>query len=314
MNTVGSRSSATSPRPSPGLLRRLRRDGALIPVLILGTVVLAAILADVLPLADPRKSDLTSVLLPPFSSAAHPLGTDSIGRDTLSRLVFGARISLVVGFTSVAIAVVFGSFVGMVAGYFGGWPDTILMRLGDVQLSMPSFILALTIMAIFGPGIPNVIIALSIAGWVRYARVVRSNVLPLHSAEYVEAARGLGCSPVRVMWRHILPNVQSPVIVLATLGIGANIIAESSLSFLGLGIDPQNPSWGSMLANGRSYLETAWWVAALPGLAISITVLAANLLGDWFRDVLDPRMRMGRTDAQKSEMLETLDTGTAAGS
>jgi peptide/nickel transport system permease protein len=162
-------------------------------------------------------------------------------------------------------------------------------------------------MSMFGPGISNVIIALSVAGWVRYARVVRSNVLPLHSAEYVEAARSLGCSSFRVMWRHILPNVQSPVIVLATLGVGANIITESSLSFLGLGIDPQNPSWGGMLANGRSYLETAWWVAALPGLVISLTVLATNLLGDWLRDALDPRTQMGRTASKGTETLDNLD-------
>jgi peptide/nickel transport system permease protein len=294
-------------RSRRGLLRRLRRDGVLIPLLILGTAVAVAILADFLPLPDPRTSDLTATLLPPFSSASHPLGTDPIGRDTLSRLVYGTRISLSVGFASVAIAMVFGSFVGLIAGYFGGWPDTILMRLGDVQLSLPSFILALTIMSRFGPGIPNVIIALSVAGWVRYARVVRSNVLPLHSAEYVESARSLGCSSFRVMWRHILPNVQSPVIVLATLGVGANIIAESSLSFLGLGIDPQNPSWGGMLANGRSYLETAWWVAALPGLAISLTVLATNLLGDWLRDALDPRTQTGRTATKETETLESLE-------
>jgi peptide/nickel transport system permease protein len=294
-------------RPRRGLLARLRRDGILIPVLLLVLIVMAAILADVLPLADPRKSDLKAVLLPPFSNAAHPLGTDPIGRDTLARLIFGARISLLVGFSSVAIAAVFGSVIGLIAGYYRGWADTLLMRFGDVQLSLPSFILALTIMSLFGAGILNVIIALSIAGWVRYARVVRSNVLPLHSAEYVEAARSLGATPFRIMWRHILPNVQSPVIVLATLGVGANIITESSLSFLGLGIDPQTPSWGGMLANGRAYLETAWWVAAFPGLAISLTVLATNLLGDWLRDALDPRMRSRRAAGPERESIETVE-------
>jgi peptide/nickel transport system permease protein len=290
-----------------GLLSRLRRDGILVPVLLLAVVVLAALLADILPLADPRKSDLTAALLPPFKSVAHPLGTDPIGRDTLARLVFGARISLLVGFSSVAIAAVFGSIIGLIAGYYRGWADVLLMRFGDVQLSLPSFILALTIMSLFGAGILNVIIALSIAGWVRYARVVRSNVLPLHSAEYVEAARSLGASSFRIMWRHILPNVQSPVIVLATLGVGANIITESSLSFLGLGIDPQTPSWGGMLANGRAYLETAWWVAAFPGLAISLTVLATNLLGDWLRDALDPRMRSRRASASVKESIESVE-------
>lgn len=266
--------------------------GGRVPILILVTLVAGAVFADVLPIANPYRSDLTRVLVPPFQTLEHPLGTDPIGRDILARLVHGARVSLVIGFASVAIAAILGGLIGLIAGYFRGKVDDVLMRIGDTQLSLPSFILALTIVAIFGAGVVNVIIALSIAGWVRFARVVRSNVLPLHEAEYVEAARSLGCSTPRIMLLHILPNIQSPVIVLATLVLGANIISESSLSFLGLGIDPQIPSWGGMLAGGRGYLETAWWVATFPGVAISITVLAANLLGDWLRDVLDPRVRM----------------------
>jgi peptide/nickel transport system permease protein len=182
-----------------------------------------------------------------------------------------------------------GSLLGLVAGYRGGWPDTILMRVADAQLSLPSFILALTIMAVLGSGLFNVILALSIGSWVRYARIVRSMVLPLRETEYVLAAETIGCAPRRVMLRHLLPNVVTPVIVLATLGLGTAIIAESSLSFLGLGVDPESPSWGSMLSEGRAYLDSAWWVAAFPGVAITTTVLAVNLIGNALRDQLDPR-------------------------
>jgi peptide/nickel transport system permease protein len=182
-----------------------------------------------------------------------------------------------------------GSLLGLIAGYVGGWPDAILMRAADAQLSLPSFILALTIMAALGSGLFNVILALSIGSWVRYARVVRSMVLPLRETEYVLAAETIGCAPNRVMLRHVLPNVVTPVIVLATLGLGTTIIAESSLSFLGLGVDPESPSWGSMLSEGRAYLDSAWWVAAFPGVAITVTVLAVNLIGDALRDQLDPR-------------------------
>lgn len=287
---------AREPMSGPGRVMRLLTlqpfAGGRIPLVILGLLVGAAVFADFLPIADPRKSNLAAILIPPFQSLEHPLGTDPIGRDVLSRLIHGARVSLLIGFASVTIAAVAGGFIGLVAGYRRGKLDDILMRIGDTQLSLPSFILALTIVAIFGAGVVNVIIALSIAGWVRFARVVRSNVLPLHSAEYIEAARSLGCSTPRIMLLHILPNIQSPIIVLATLVLGANIISESSLSFLGLGIDPQIPSWGGMLAGGRLYLESAWWVATFPGLAISLTVLSANMLGDWLRDALDPRTRM----------------------
>lgn len=290
-------------RPSPaGLplvvrrLARLRHESVLPALIVLIGMVGVAVIANWLPLPDPKSSDLSAGLLPPFQSAAHPLGTDPIGRDILSRLVFGARISLTVGLTSVAISLVVGTAVGVMAGFYQGWVDIVFMRLGDIWLSLPAFILALTIMTIFGAGEKNVILALSIAGWVRYARVARSNVLPLHEAEYVIASRALGCSSFRIMWRHVLPNVISPLIVVATLGVGANIISEASLSFLGLGVDPQTPSWGIMLANGRDYLQIAPWVAATPGIAISLTVLATNLVGDWLRDELDPRTKV-RTGA-----------------
>lgn len=270
-------------------IARLRNDSVLPALVILVGLAVIALIANWLPLPGPKASDLAAGLLPPFRSGAHPLGTDPIGRDIFSRLVFGARISLTVGLSSVLIALVVGTIAGLLAGYYQGWIDILFMRLADIWLSLPSFILALTIMTIFGAGEVNVILALSITGWVRFARVARSTVLPLSDAEYVQASRALGCSSFRTMFRHILPNVVAPLIVVATLGVGANIISESSLSFLGLGVDPQTPSWGIMLANGRDYLQTAPWVATIPGIAISLTVLATNIVGDWLRDVLDPR-------------------------
>jgi peptide/nickel transport system permease protein len=270
----------------------LRRHQSMLPsLLILVAMALAALLANVISPADPLAGNLQARLVAPFTRADHLLGTDPIGRDVLARLIYGARISLFVGSVSVLAAFVLGGLLGLLAGYVGGWVDTVLMRVADVQLSFPSFLLAISLMAVLGAGLVNVILALSINGWVRYARVMRSGVLPLRQVDYVAAARVAGGGPVRIMLRHVLPNVVTPVLVLATLALGGNIIAESSLSFLGLGVDPQTPSWGSMLSDGRAYLDSAWWVAALPGLAISITVLSVNLLGDWLRDQLDPRLR-----------------------
>jgi peptide/nickel transport system permease protein len=257
--------------------------------LVAAGLVLVAVFANVLSPDDPLAGSLRDRLVPPITDREFPLGTDPLGRDMLSRLMYGARISLLVGVSAVAIGMVVGSLLGLIAGYIGGWPDAVLMRVADAQLSLPSFILALTIMAALGSGLFNVILALSIGSWVRYARVVRSMVLPLRETEYVLAAETIGCAPRRVMLRHVLPNVVTPVIILATLGLGTTIIAESSLSFLGLGVDPESPSWGSMLSEGRAYLDSAWWVAAFPGVAITITVLAVNLIGDALRDQLDPR-------------------------
>jgi peptide/nickel transport system permease protein len=278
--------------PAGRALATLRRHQTALPaLLLLGGMILVALLADVISPADPRAGALDARLLPPFSRPDHLLGTDAVGRDVLARLIYGARVSLTVGFVSVAVAVTVGSLLGLLSGYFGGWVDTILMRLADVQLSFPSFLLAISLMAVLGAGLINVILALSIGGWVRSARVMRSNVLPLREVEYVQAARLVGCGARRVMLRHVLPNAITPVFVLATLSLGANIITESSLSFLGLGVDPETASWGSMLAEGRPYLASAWWVSALPGLAISLTVLGVNIVGDWLRDELDPRMK-----------------------
>jgi peptide/nickel transport system permease protein len=276
-------------RKSAGLLSRVYRQTGWPILLVAAGMVLVAVFANVLSPDDPLAGSLRDRLVPPLTTSEFPLGTDPLGRDMLSRLMYGARISLTVGFSAVAIGMVVGSLLGLVAGYVGGWPDAILMRVADAQLSLPSFILALTIMAALGSGLFNVILALSIGSWVRYARVVRSMVLPLRETEYVLAAETIGCAPNRVMLRHVLPNVVTPVIILATLGLGTTIIAESSLSFLGLGVDPESPSWGSMLSEGRAYLDSAWWVAAFPGIAITITVLSVNLIGDALRDQLDPR-------------------------
>ncbi len=276
-------------RKSEGLLSRVSRQTGWPILLVAAGLVVVAVFANVLSPDDPLAGSLRDRLVPPITDREFPLGTDPLGRDMLSRLMYGARISLLVGVSAVAIGMVVGSLLGLIAGYVGGWPDTILMRVADAQLSLPSFILALTIMAALGSGLFNVILALSIGSWVRYARVVSSMVLPLRETEYVMAAETIGCAPRRVMLRHVLPNVVTPVIILATLGLGTTIIAESSLSFLGLGVDPESPSWGSMLSEGRAYLDSAWWVAAFPGVAITITVLAVNLIGDALRDQLDPR-------------------------
>jgi peptide/nickel transport system permease protein len=276
-------------RKSEGLLSRVSRQTGWPILFVAAGLVVVAVFANVLSPDDPLAGSLRDRLVPPITDREFPLGTDPLGRDMLSRLMYGARISLLVGVSAVAIGMVVGSLLGLIAGYVGGWPDTILMRVADAQLSLPSFILALTIMAALGSGLFNVILALSIGSWVRYARVVRSMVLPLRETEYVLAAETIGCAPRRVMLRHVLPNVVTPVIILATLGLGTTIIAESSLSFLGLGVDPESPSWGSMLSEGRAYLDSAWWVAAFPGVAITVTVLAVNLIGDALRDQLDPR-------------------------
>jgi peptide/nickel transport system permease protein len=276
-------------RKSSGLFNRVARQTGWPILLVAAGLLLIAIFANVLSPHDPLAGSLRDRLVPPLTTSEFPLGTDPLGRDMLSRLMYGARISLLVGFSAVTLGMVVGSLLGLIAGYVGGWPDAVLMRAADAQLSLPSFILALTIMAALGSGLFNVILALSIGSWVRYARVVRSMVLPLRETEYVLAAQTIGCAPNRVMRRHVMPNVVTPVIILATLGLGTTIIAESSLSFLGLGVDPESPSWGSMLSEGRAYLDSAWWVAAFPGIAITITVLCVNLIGDALRDQLDPQ-------------------------
>lgn len=231
---------------------------------------------------------LTRYLSPSWE---HPMGTDKFGRDILSRVLYGSRISLTIGFIAVGLGVLVGSAVGAVAGYFGRWADTVLMRFTDMMLSFPRLVLLIVVIALFEPTIWLVVVVLGLTGWMGVARIVRGEVLSLREREFVQAAKVLGMSDSRIILRHILPNTIAPVIVYATLGIGNTILVEASLSFLGLGVQPPTPSWGNMINDGRDALLTAWWISTFPGLAIILTVMAFNLLGDGLRDALDPRLR-----------------------
>jgi len=221
----------------------------------------------------------------------HLLGTDDFGRDVLSRLIFGSRISLLVGFSSVLVQLGVGGSLGLTAGYYRGRADQIIMRIADIQLAVPFLVLALAVVAVLGPSLWNVILVLGVTGWVSYGRVLRGQVLAVREQQYVEAARALGAPDLRILLTHILPNVTNSVIVIASLEVARMIIAEASLSFLGLGVQPPTPTWGGMVAQGRNFITVAWWIATFPGLAIFLTVLGINLFGDWLRDLLDPTAR-----------------------
>jgi len=222
----------------------------------------------------------------------HVMGTDKFGRDILSRVLYGARISLSIGFVAVAISITLGTLIGAVAGYFGGWADSVLMRFTDMMLAFPRLVLLIVVIAVFeSPSIWLVVVVLGLTGWMGTSRIVRGEVLSLREREFVQAARALGMGDLRIITRHVIPNTLAPVIVSATLGIGLTILTEASLSFLGLGVQPPTPSWGNMVADGRAALTEAWWIATFPGLAIVLTVVAFNLLGDGLRDALDPRLR-----------------------
>lgn len=275
-------------------LRGRRRPGrrALVLALLLGgCFCLPALLAPLLAPHDPMAVDLLSTLLPP--SWAHPLGTDQQGADILSRLIFGARISLVVGVATVAVSASLGTAVGLLAGYAGGWLEELAMRVVDVLLAFPGLLLAIGLVAVLGPGEGNVVIALSALGWTGFARLVRGQVLTVKERDYVVAATSLGAGHLRLMLRHILPNVLAPVLVQASFAIAGAILSEASLSFLGLGAAPGTPSWGAMLADARTVLTEAPMVSVYPGLAILLVVLGFNLLGDALTDWLDPRRRDG---------------------
>ncbi len=232
--------------------------------------------------------DLSARLTEPFLTWAHPLGTDPLGRDVLARVLVGGRISLMVGFVSVLGASALGIVIGLIAGYYRGFWDMLLMRCVDVQLALPFILVALTFISILGGGLGNIILFMMVAQWVQYARLVRGMVLSVREREFVQAARAFGVRDLAMIRHHILPNVLGPVIILMTLNVANNILLESSLTFLGLGVDPLIPSWGGMLADGRTYMQTAWWVSVFPGVAIMLTVLGLNLLGDWLRDRIDP--------------------------
>jgi len=266
----------------------------IVGVVLTGCICLAVIFSGYLFPGGANKIDLLARLTPPFVNPAHIFGTDPLGRDVLARVVTGGKISLFVGFVSVIGSVVIGTIMGLVAGYYRGFWDMALMRFVDVQLAMPFILLAITVMAILGGGLFNTIILLIVSQCVQYARLVRGSVLSLREREFILSARAIGVKDWRIIFQHLLPNLLGPVIVLMTLNVANNILLESSLTFLGLGVDPTIPSWGGMLADGRTYLQTAWWVSIFPGLAILFTVLGLNLLGDWLRDSLDPTGRTSR--------------------
>jgi peptide/nickel transport system permease protein len=237
---------------------------------------------------NPSAIDAYHVLMPP--SAAHWMGTDELGRDVFTRVVFGARISLKVGFVAVGIAMVIGTIVGLVAGFYGGWMDSLLMRLVDIMLCFPTFFLILAVIAMLEPSIWYIMIVIGVTGWMGVARLVRAEVLSIRERDYILAARAIGASDLRIIFRHILPNAMAPVLVAATLGVAGAILTESALSFLGIGVQPPTPSWGNILTSGKDYIEFAWWLSLYPGLAILVTVLAYNLLGEGIRDAIDPRL------------------------
>jgi peptide/nickel transport system permease protein len=279
------------PRPTRRLLRRAFRSANIaIGAVILLVLVILTTIAPVISHYDPVEMVPGDRLLAP--SAIHPFGTDKFGRDMLTRVLYGGQISLQVGLVSVALASVAGTLLGLLAGYYGGWVDTIIMRFIDVSLAFPGILLALAIVAILGKDLSNVMLAVGISSIPLYTRIVRGSTLSVKQMDYIAAAHVVGCDPGRVMARHILPNVMAPIIVVTTNGIAGAIIAGAALSFLGLGAQSPTPEWGLMLNEGRDYLRSAWWVTTFPGLAIMITVMAINLLGDGLRDVLDPRLKL----------------------
>ena len=256
----------------------------------------AAVFAPKLAPWDPARQMLLKRLRPPMwqerGLREHPLGTDHLGRDILSRILYGGRISLGVGLTAVTLSALLGVTLGLLAGFFGGRADAFIMRVVDVFLAIPYILLAMGVVFALGPSLFNVILVMAVTRWVQFARIVRADVLSIRERDFVAGARARGNRPLRVLLHHVLPNALTPIIVVATLELAFMIIYESALSFLGLGVQPPTPTWGWMLADGRNYLATAWWLATFPGLAIMLTVLAVNLLGDWLRDTLDPRLKV----------------------
>jgi peptide/nickel transport system permease protein len=254
-------------------------------------VVVAAAFAPWLAPGDPLRADFAQGLRPP-GSPGHLLGTDQLGRDLLARVLYGARLALFIGACTALVTAVVGGLLGLLAGFVERWPSAAIMRVADVQLSFPFILLALTINAIVGLGLRNIILSLSAAGWVVYARVVRGEVLAVKERDFVRAAAALGMGHTRLLFRHILPNVAPSIIVVASLQFSQFIVAEAAISFLGFGIQPPTPAWGSMLAESRDFLYVAWWLAAFPGAALALTALGVNLVGDWLRDTLDPKLRV----------------------
>ena len=284
--------------------RIIKKLTLIIPVVILSFMILMAIFADLawLGLPDvrlapysPTKMSLPDRLMPPFwaeeGSTDHLLGTDKMGRDILSRLIFGARISLSVSLLVILITSAIGTLLGIVAGYLGGRTEAFLMRITDISMAFPPILVAMLLVVSMGPSFFTVVLAISILGWAPYARLIRGETLRLREMDFVAQARIIGASPVRIMLRHIFPNVINPLIIIMTLQIGLLILTEAALSFLGVGIPPPAPSWGNMINDGRNLVDTAWWISTFPGIAIGLVVMSGNFLGDWLRDTMDPRLR-----------------------
>lgn len=260
-----------------------------IGALIVGLMSIGALFAPLIAPFDPNYIDVNTLLQPP--SLLHPMGTDALGRDVFSRILYGGRVSLWVGFVAIGIATSIGLLLGLIAGYFGRVVDEVIMRGVDIMLCFPSFFLILAVIAFLEPSLTNIMVVIGLTGWMGVARLVRAETLSLRERDYVLAARAAGAGPGRIIFRHILPNALTPVLVSATLGIAGAILTESSLSFLGLGVQPPDASWGNMLLDGKEVLGIAWWLSVFPGLAILLTVLGYNLLGESLRDLLDPRLK-----------------------
>jgi peptide/nickel transport system permease protein len=298
MSAVVATAAEAPPRPEWAVFvgRLARRRTALFGLVVVAVVVLTCVAAPWLSAFDPVEQDIGERLKAPGTRDAaarlHLLGTDHLGRDLLARVIYGARPALLVGFAAVVISGLLGMAAGLLGGYFGGWVDDVLMRLADIQLAFPFILLAIAVIGVLGPSLQTIIIVIGVSSWVVYARVVRAAVFTLREREFVQAAQALGGRDGRVVLRHILPNALTPWLVVATLDMARVIVIESALSFLGLGVQPPTPTWGGMLADGRVYISTAWWLATFPGLAILVSVLGINLFGDGLRDTLDPRLNV----------------------
>jgi len=273
----------------------VRNPGAIAGALILLTVIVAAVAAPYVAPHDPARQSLIRRFTPPLwvqgGNSAYPLGTDQVGRDILSRIIYAARISLIVGISAVMVSLVVGVTLGLLSGFLRGKVDAVIMTVVDVTLSFPQLLIALAFVAALGPSLLTIIVVLGLTGWERYTRVVRAEVLALREKDFVEAARAMGASSTRMVLRHLLPNTFSSIIVMSTLQVAQAILQEAALSFLGVGTGSAHPTWGQMIALGRDFVSVAWWLATFPGLAILLTVLAINLVGDRLRDALDPRVR-----------------------
>ena len=281
--------------PAPPSRARRTRGLAIAGAVFVALMIVTALAAPLVAPADPIRQSLRGRLAAPTLSGAdgkaHLLGTDHLGRDVFSRVIYGARVSLLVGFAAVVVGGLVGATLGLLAGFRGGWTDSMIMTLADAQLAFPFILLAIGIIAVLGPSFATLVVVIGLSGWVSYTRILRSQVLSLRSREFVEAIRALGGSAMRVVLRHVLPNVLSSIVVVATLELARSIVLEATLSFLGLGIQPPTPSWGGMIQEGRDYLDSAWWIATCPGIVLMLTSIVVSRTGDGLRDLLDPTLR-----------------------